>query len=188
MTSIAEKKSDLRTSAFAARKLAHAAGLDVAACKNLSRFIARQPGVATVAGYMPIRTEVDPLPVMAALVNLGYQVCVPVVQGEGQPLLFQNWTQDTPLIEGPFGAAVPKRGAFLTPDLLITPLVAFDARGFRLGYGGGYYDRSFELLRSAQKTIGVGFAYAAQAVDVVPTEPTDQKLNAVVTEREILAF
>jgi 5-formyltetrahydrofolate cyclo-ligase len=77
---------------------------------------------------------------------------------------------------------VPVAGAWLKPRLLITPLLAFDAEGWRLGYGGGFYDRTLERLRAVRRTLAVGFASSAQQVDAVPHEPTDQPLDAVVTE------
>ena len=90
------------------------------------------------------------------------------------------------MVEGEFGALVPAAGNWLEPRLLIAPLVAFDANGWRLGYGGGFYDRSLEGLRAQRRTLAVGFAYSAQQVDMVPRDPTDQPLDAVVTEHGLM--
>lgn len=187
MTDRTNDKAAARKAAFASRKLAHAKGLDAAANETLLALVQRA-GAGVVAGYMPIRTEISPLVAMAALHRAGRRVCVPVIQGSARPLLFREWTPSSVMVDGPFGAAVPETGDWLEPELLVTPLVGFDGRGYRLGYGGGFYDRTFELLRGRRPTLGVGFAYAAQELPRVPTEPTDQPLDLVVTERGVRAF
>jgi 5-formyltetrahydrofolate cyclo-ligase len=116
----------------------------------------------------------------------GARICVPVIAGEGLPLRFREWSPDCALVDGPFGAAVPAAGEWLEPDTLIAPLLAFDRAGFRLGYGGGFYDRTLEMLRAKRPTRAIGFAYAVQEVDEVPTEPTDQPLDAIVTEAGVI--
>jgi 5-formyltetrahydrofolate cyclo-ligase len=93
------------------------------------------------------------------------------------------------MIEGAFGAQVPETGEEIVPELLIVPLVAFDRAGNRLGYGGGFYDRTLERLRAARPdTLAVGFAYSAQEAESLPLEPTDQTLDAIVTEAFTLSF
>jgi 5-formyltetrahydrofolate cyclo-ligase len=178
-----EVKARARKAAFARRKAAHeAAGPEAAAL--LSEVIAGYRGVP-LAGYMAIRTEIDPLPVMAEAAAHG-PVGVPVIRGRGLPLEFSRWTPGCALRDGPFGARVPEVDDFLEPELLIVPLVAFDRRGGRLGYGGGFYDRTLERLRAKRPTLAVGFAYGAQEAETLPLEPTDQPLDMVVTEREVI--
>ena len=92
------------------------------------------------------------------------------------------------MMPGEFGAAIPAEGAWIEPEVLIVPLLAFDARGYRLGYGGGFYDRTLEGLRARGPVLAVGFAFDAQEVAEVPTEPTDQRLDAVVTESGVRLF
>jgi 5-formyltetrahydrofolate cyclo-ligase len=92
------------------------------------------------------------------------------------------------MVEGPFGAKIPEAGADVIPEVLIVPLVAFDARGFRLGYGGGFYDRTLEGLRARGPVVAVGFAYGAQEAEALPLEPTDQRLDAIVTEAGVRVF
>ena len=179
--SLVEIKAAARKTAFAARKAAQGAGQG-AACDHLTQVIARL-GAVPLAGYLPIRTEIDPRPAMVAH---GGPVGVPVILGPGQPLMFRRWTPGVPLVEGPFGAQIPAEGEEITPRLLIVPLVAFDRRGFRLGYGGGFYDRTLEGLRAAGPVTAVGFAFAAQELPEVPIEPTDQPLDLIVTERGVL--
>ncbi len=181
-----DRKAAARKAAFAARKAAHANVQAASATKHLLAAIGRAKG-RIIAGYMPIRTEISPLSAMSELHALGARLCVPVIKGEGQSLDFREWTPDCTMESGPFGAQIPTTGDWLTPDTLIVPLVAFDANLNRLGYGGGFYDRTLERLRSAAPTRAIGFAYAAQELPDVPQEPTDQPLDALVTEQGPLA-
>lgn len=183
MSDISELKAAARKTAFAARKAAQSAALDTAAAAHLLQAV--PPEARVVAGYMPIRTEISPLAAMAALHARGVAICVPVIIAEAQPLKFSRWTPDGPMRDGPFGAKVPEIDEFLLPDVLITPLVAFDTSGFRLGYGGGFYDRSFVELRRHHPVTAIGLAYSAQELPAVPTESTDQRLDLIVTENGI---
>ncbi|WP_316014848.1 5-formyltetrahydrofolate cyclo-ligase [Roseobacter sp. HKCCA0434] len=182
MTDLTEIKATQRRAAFAARKAAHASGAE--ATDPLSQAVRAAPS-RIVAGYMPIRTEIDPIAAMTVLHAEGRRICVPVIEGAGQPLAFREWTPDAMLVPGPFGAQVPEGGDWLTPDTLIVPLVAFDRAGNRLGYGGGFYDRTLERLRAHAPTHAIGLAYAAQEMPLT-TEPTDQPLDRIVTEAGII--
>ncbi len=175
-------KAAARKAAFARRKGAHKSGLDAAAQAHLRTALEPHKNTA-LAGYMPIRTEIDPLPVMADWSSV---VCVPVIQGAGLPLLFYRWTPECDMVAGPFGAAVPAVAETVIPAVLIVPLVAFDGNFMRLGYGGGFYDRTLEKLRAQQETVAIGFAYGAQEANALPMEPTDQPLDLIVTEKGIL--
>lgn len=178
-----EQKADLRKRAFAARKIAHAESGDAALAAR-DHFLAGRmyTGAAVISAYRPIRTEIDPTPLMEALHAAGHVMCVPVIQGAGMALKFAEWAPGEVMAEGPFGAEVPADVRWVEPELLIAPLLAFDAAGWRLGYGGGFYDRSLEALRAKRPTRAVGYAYSAQLVEDVPREATDQPLDAVVTE------
>jgi 5-formyltetrahydrofolate cyclo-ligase len=176
---IAIKKA-ARTQGFAARKRAFAAGQGQAA-EILAGFLAVHRGRA-LAGYMPMRTEIDPLPAMAAHQGV---VCVPIIVGAGQALRFREWSPGCAMVAGEFGALIPAEGAWVEPDVLIVPLVGFDSRGYRLGYGGGFYDRTLEGLRARRPVLAVGFAFAGQEMDTVPIEATDQKLDVIVTENGV---
>jgi 5-formyltetrahydrofolate cyclo-ligase len=110
---------------------------------------------------------------------------VPVIQAAGRPLLFSRWTPGCDMIEGPFGARIPAVTELVEPEILIVPLVAFDASGGRLGYGGGFYDRTLAQLRARRATLAIGFAFAAQEAEALPLEPTDQPLDMIVTETGI---
>jgi 5-formyltetrahydrofolate cyclo-ligase len=139
-----------------------------------------------VAGYLPIRDEIDPRPALAALAEKGLAICVPVIEGPGLPLRFVRWTPGDPTGIGAFGVEEPTGGAAAEPDLLLVPLLAFDARGHRLGYGGGFYDRTIAALRARRRIVALGFAYAAQRVAAVPDSATDMRLDGIVTEAGVL--
>jgi len=132
---------------------------------------------------MPIHTELDILPLMQALHGRGYALSVPVIIGKAMPLKFRAWTPKTPMRRGAFGAMVPESGEWLRPDLLLCPMLAFDASGQRMGYGGGFYDRTIAALAPVR---ALGFAYKAQRVDGLPHEATDMPLEGVVTEFGII--
>jgi 5-formyltetrahydrofolate cyclo-ligase len=138
-----------------------------------------------LAGYMPMRTEIDPLPAMAAHQGI---VGVPVIIAKDTPLRFRHWTPDAKMVEGAFKALIPATGDWVIPQVLIVPLLAFDARGYRLGYGGGFYDRTLEGLRAKGPVTAIGFAFSAQEVAEMPIDATDQRLDIVVTEKGIRTF
>ena len=176
-------KALARKAAFAARKEAFARGQGQAA-EILADYLSAQAG-AVLSGYMPMRTEIDPLPAMAAHRGV---VGVPVIPGPAMALRFREWSPGCALVAGEFGALIPAEGAWVEPAVLIVPMLAFDARGYRLGYGGGFYDRTLEMLRARRPTLAVGFAFAAQEVDEVPIDAYDQQLDAVVTEEGVREF
>ena len=183
MSDLTVLKAAARKAAFALRKPAFDAGQGQAA-ELLADVLAGQGG-RVLAGYMAMRTEIDPLAAMAA--HQG-PVVVPVIPGAGQPLRFRQWSPGCAMLAGEFGARVPAEGAWVEPQVLIVPLLAFDARGYRLGYGGGFYDRTLEHLRTRHDTLAIGFAFAAQEVAEVPIDGFDQRLDAIVTEKEVRWF
>lgn len=179
-----ELKAAARKAGFARRKAAHGQVDPTPAQDALRALLADHPG-AVVAGYMPIRTEIDPLPVMADHAGQG-TVGVPVILGEGQPLEFHRWTPDCEMKDGPFGAWIPADPQPVVPTFVIVPLVAFSQKGARLGYGGGFYDRTLEGLRARGHVTAVGFAYAVQEDPDLPTEAVDQPLDAIITENGVI--
>ena len=190
---MSDVKATLRQTAFAARKRAfdarHDSGAVAAATAHLLALIGPASG-HVIAGYMPIRTELDVRPAMVALHEQGARLCVPVIEGKGLPLVFRQWWPDAPMVAGPFGAMIPDGGDWLVPDTLIVPLVAFDPQANRLGYGGGFYDRTLAGLAArpdaARPLRAYGFAFAAQSLPSVAPEPTDVALDAIVTEHGVL--
>ena len=171
------EKAAARQAAFERRKLAHQPG--AATAGYLSEVLAGYRGVP-LAGYMAMRTEIDPTAAMAEAAAHG-PVGVPVIMGAGQPLQFRLWEPDCEMIAGEFGAQIPASGAWMIPQIVIVPLVAFNRSGGRLGYGGGFYDRTLEKLRAAKPTLAIGFAYTAQEDENLPLEATDQPLDLIVT-------
>jgi 5-formyltetrahydrofolate cyclo-ligase len=178
---MADDKKTARKAAFARRK---AARTDVDNCGQL-RAVLGDTEDRVISGFMPILSEIDPLPFMTEMAAAN-TICVPVIQGAGMPLVFHRWEPGCDMVEGPFGARVPRDGVAVEPDILIVPLVAFDRRCYRLGYGGGFYDRTLEGLRDRKLVRAYGFAYGAQEADDLPLEPTDQPLDAVVTEARVV--
>lgn len=176
-------KAAARATAFARRAEAFAAGQGQAA-EILADYLAPHKG-KILSGYMPMRSEIDPLPAMAA--HQG-PVGVPVIVAKAAPLRFREWSPGCRLVEGTFKALVPVEGAWLEPEVVIVPMLAWDRRGYRLGYGGGFYDRTLELLRSRGPVLAVGFAFAAQEMAEVPIDEFDQRLDAVVTEKGVTTF
>tara|TARA_R110000850_G_scaffold32307_3_gene88927 strand:+ start:3422 stop:3991 length:570 start_codon:yes stop_codon:yes gene_type:complete len=145
-----------------------------------TRLYARLMGLRgrTIAGYLPIGSEANPTHAMRVLAR-DNRICVPVVTARGAPLRFREWWPDCPLEKGAFGVPVPTEGGWRVPDVLILPMVGFDAGGGRLGYGGGYYDRTLAGMGDA---LAIGFALEAQRVEAIPQERTDITLPYIITD------
>jgi len=141
------------------------------------------PTGALIGGFWSLGTEIDTRPLLAALHALGHALALPVTPPRGQPLIFRLWTPGTPMARGPMGTQHPAEGDWVTPDWLIVPLLAFDRTGARLGYGGGYYDRTLPLLGGAT---AIGVAYAAQECPQVPADSHDFRLRVIATERGVI--
>ena len=132
-----------------------------------------------------MRTEIDPTIAMAAHQGV---VGVPVIIGPGQALRFREWSPGCAMVAGEFGALIPAEGAWVEPEVLIVPLVGFDARGYRLGYGGGFYDRTLAGLRAKHQVVAIGFAFAAQELAQVPIDEYDARMDLMVTELGVRRF
>ena len=143
----------------------------------------------SIAGYMTLGDELDCAPSLSALHANGARLALPVTAGPGQELQFRAWTPGAALENGPFGTLHPVASAPLVePDILLVPLVAFDAAGHRLGYGSGFYDRTLAALRARRDLLAIGLAYDGQEVPSIMADENDQRLNAVITEARVLAF
>jgi 5-formyltetrahydrofolate cyclo-ligase len=144
------------------------------------------PGLI-VSGFMPLGSEVNPLPLMRRLAEQGARLALPAVTGRGVPLVMRAWAFGEPLSSGVWGIREPGAEApEVEPDVLLVPLLAFDRAGRRLGYGGGYYDRTLALLRARRPVAAVGVGSAAQEVPCVPATPRDALLDLVLTERDAI--
>ena len=185
ITFFGSPKSILRAKMKAERKAAAQARPDagVHAARNFMASI-EPPEGAVVSVYYPMRNELDTEPLVTALIEHGCRIALPVTPGKNQPLIFRAYTPGDALIDGAYGEMIPAAdAATITPQIVVAPLLAFDRTGGRLGYGGGYYDRTLEQLRRDGAVTAVGYAFGAQEVDAVPLSPVDQLLNWVVTER-----
>jgi len=144
------------------------------------------PG-AIVSGFMPLKSEINPLPLMRKLAENGARLALPVVAGRGKPLIMREWVFGEPLAAGVWGIREPKpEAAEVQPDILLVPLLAFDRAGHRLGYGAGYYDLTITQLRGLKPLTAVGIAFAAQEIAAVPATARDARLDLVLTEREVI--
>ena len=145
------------------------------------------PPGAIVSGFMPLKSEINPLPLMRALAEAGAKLALPVVAGKGKPLTMRAFTFGDVLASGVWGIREPKPEApEVFPDILLVPLLAFDRSGHRIGYGAGYYDMTITALRARKSVAAVGIAFAAQEVAQVPSTPRDARLDLVLTEHEII--
>ena len=144
------------------------------------------PG-AIVSGFSPLKSEINPVPLLRRFADAGARLALPVVAGKGRPLTMRAWAFGEPLVAGVWGIREPPPDApEVFPDILIVPLLAFDRAGHRVGYGAGYYDMTIGRLRGMKPVIAMGIAYAAQEIDQVPATPRDAALDLVLTEREII--
>jgi 5-formyltetrahydrofolate cyclo-ligase len=189
MTAIASK-ADLRTAALAKRDaLSDEQRADAAqalARRKLPFEIA--PGMI-VSGYSPIRSEIDPVPLMRRFAEQGAKLALPAVMARGKSLAFRAWSPDDRLMMGPLGILEPSPAAAeLIPDVMLVPLAAFDAEGHRIGYGAGHYDYTLAHLRKMKAIAAIGTAFSVQQIKAVPALPHDVALDYVLTEKKVFDF
>ncbi len=187
---IQSRKVELRREAVARRDALPAAERAAAAAAIAARPLpVAVPAGAVVSGFSPLKSEINPVPLMRAFAAAGARLALPVVAGKGKPLTMRAWSFGDPLDSGVWGIREPKPEApEVFPDILIVPLLAFDRAGHRIGYGAGYYDMTIARLRGMKPVTAIGIAYAAQEVGEVPTTPRDAALDLVLTERETIDF
>ncbi len=187
-TSVEDSKAALRREATARRD-----ALPVEARSAAAETIAARPfplsivAGSIVSGFMPLKSEINPLPLLRTLAGRGARLALPVVSERGNPLIMRAWNWGEPLSPGVWGIREPMpEAAEVEPDILLVPLLAFDRSGRRLGYGGGYYDLTLARLRARKAVVAVGLAFAVQEVPAVPTTPRDALLDLVLTEHEVI--
>jgi 5-formyltetrahydrofolate cyclo-ligase len=181
-------KETLRAAALALRDALSAverqAAAEAIAARGLP--IGVKPGTI-VSGFMPMKTEINPLPLLRKLSDAGARLALPCINGRGKPLIMRAWTFGDAFKAGQWGIREPVPEApEVAPDIVIVPLAAFDRVGNRIGYGAGYYDMTLAALRAHKKVIAVGIAFAAQEIAHVPATERDERLDFVLTEREVI--
>jgi 5-formyltetrahydrofolate cyclo-ligase len=183
-------KADLRSAALTKRDALSDEQRAVAAQAMAKRGLpfAIEPGMV-VSGYSPIRSEIDPAPLMRNLAERGAKLALPAVMARGKSLAFRAWSPDDRLMMGPLGILEPSPAAAeLVPDIMLVPLAAFDRAGHRIGYGAGHYDFTLAHLRKAKVITAVGTAFAVQEIKAVPALPHDVALDYVLTEKKVFDF
>jgi 5-formyltetrahydrofolate cyclo-ligase len=189
-SSIASMKAQLRAEALAKRD-ALSAEMRAAAAEEVARRafpLPIKPGII-VSGFMPMRSEINPLPLLRKLAEAGAQLALPAIAGRGKALIMRAYAFGDELARGQWGIREPKpEAAEVAPDILIVPLAAFDRAGQRIGYGAGYYDMTINALRAKKPAVAVGIAFAAQEIPKVPATERDARLDFVLTERETIDF
>src|ERR1700712_270154 len=183
-------KADLRAAGLAARD-ALSGELRAAAAQAVARRglpVEIRPGTV-VAGYSPIRSELDPVALMQALATRGARLSLPAIAPRGQSLKFRVWSAQDRLVQGPLGILEPSPAAAeIVPEIVLVPLAAFDRTGHRIGYGAGHYDRTLAQLRQSRAVTAIGLAFAAQQVEAVPALSHDVPLDYVLTETQVFDF
>jgi 5-formyltetrahydrofolate cyclo-ligase len=188
--SLPEEKALLRKEMSARREIAHDAAKDSAPLALLQhRFpLIPQTNRSIVSAFYPYQSEIDGRPLLGKLAGEGWTTALPVVIKLGQPLEFRRWFPGEPTIPGKWNIPRPTDDApIVEPDVLLVPLLAFDRKGYRLGYGGGFYDRSIARLATMKAITTIGLAYAAQEIAHVPHDDLDQPLNYIMTEKDLIA-
>lgn len=190
MPPIQAAKADLRRDMLRRRRALFQAAPDagrVVASVAMGQGLAGPDDVAAL--YWPMGEELDARPLLDALLSAGRRVVLPATPPKGAPLTFRRYTPQTALKPGRFGTMEPPPASpALAPTVVFTPLLAFDGAGRRLGYGGGYYDRSLQALRQDGPVRAYGLGFAGQEVARAPTDALDQTLDGVVTERGFREF
>ena len=190
VTETQNPKATLRAAALTLRDALPAAERQAAAEAIAARAfpVAVAPGLI-VSGFMPMKSEINPIPLLRKLADAGAQLALPAIAGRGKPLIMRAWSFGAPLKSGQWGIREPgPEAAEVAPDILIVPLACFDRAGHRIGYGAGYYDMTIHALRAKKNVIAIGIAFAAQEIPQVPATERDERLDLVLTEREIIDF
>jgi 5-formyltetrahydrofolate cyclo-ligase len=183
-----EQKARLRREAMARRSQAAAAAPEAGhavAARIFSRIAL--PEGAPCSVWWPMGDELDTRPLLARLHFAGHPVGLPVVAKKAHPLVFRQWRPRDKLVPGGFGTSIPAPDRpMVEPRVLFCPLLAFDRAGYRVGYGGGFYDRTLVALRATGPRLAIGLAFAAQEVESVPRDEHGQRLDWIVTEKEAI--
>ena len=187
---ISDQKSELRNATLAKRDAMPAderqRGGETIAARPFPLTIA--PGTI-VSGFMPLKSEINPLPLMKVLAGAGAKLALPAIAGRGKPLIMRAYAFGDEFARGQWGIREPKpEQPEVFPDVLLVPLACFDRAGQRIGYGAGYYDMTIHRLRTMKKVVAVGVAFALQEIARVPATDRDERLDLVLTETGTIDF
>ena len=192
MSSLIKDKVRARDKAKALRFQVHlskSAEASIKISEHIEDFLISRKEWKIVAVYMPIQTEIDISPVILRIRALERIVCLPVIVARNEPLNFKVWSNHTKLVKGQFNVLEPLTGGIVEPDLILCPMLSFDSIGYRLGYGGGFYDRTIAYLNKKKKVFALGCAYSEQlSLERLPCGQHDKPLNAVATENGLTHF
>jgi len=189
MSDIASLKADLRARALAKRDALAAEARAAAAETIAARPFPLDVAGKIVSGFMPMKSEINPLPLLRKLAEQGAKLALPAIAGRGKPLIMRAYVFGDDLARGQWDIREPKPEApEVAPDIFIVPLACFDRVGHRIGFGAGYYDMTINALRAKKKVTAIGIAFAEQEIPRVPATPRDARLDLVLTEREVIDF
>ncbi len=186
---LAQEKKILRAKAAERRAEAHLESTDFAPTRLILLDFPCSPktGQSVVSGFYPYESEIDVRPLLGKLGGEGWTPSLPVIMGKDLPLAFRRWYPGEPTVPGRWNIPRPLEDApVVSPDVLLVPMLAFDRAGYRLGYGGGFYDRTLADLKPRKPVVAIGVAYAAQEVDFVPRGPHDVPLDFIMTDMEVI--
>ena len=189
-SSLSDQKAALRTAALAKRD-ALSAEMRAAAAEAIAArpFPVALMSGTIISGFMPVKSEINPIPLLHKLAEAGAQLALPAIAGRGKPLIMRAYAFGDELARGQWGIREPKpEQPEVAPDILVVPLAAFDRAGHRIGYGAGYYDMTINALRARKQVVAIGIAFAAQETPRVPVTERDARLDLVLTERETIDF
>ncbi|HEX3442603.1 MAG TPA: 5-formyltetrahydrofolate cyclo-ligase [Pseudolabrys sp.] len=189
-TIVSDHKTQVRTEALALRDALPAEARAAAAEAIAARpFPIAVPRGAIVSGFMPLKSEINPLPLLRQLADAGARLALPCIAGRGKPLIMRAYAFGDEFARGQWGIREPlPSAAEIDPDIVIVPLAAFDKTGNRIGYGAGYYDMTINALRAKKTITTIGIAFAAQQFPAVPATERDERLDLVLTEKETFDF
>ena len=189
MSNIVTQKAELRGEALTRRDALSPEDRAQAAETIAARAFPLAVVGKVVSGFMSLKSELNPLPLMRKLAEAGATLALPAIDGRGKPLIMRAYAFGDELARGQWGIREPKpEAADVAPDILLVPLAAFDRRGQRIGYGAGYYDMTIRALRAKKNVTAIGIAFAVQEIDRVPATDHDEHLDVVLTERETIDF
>jgi len=178
-------KLQIRKKILRIRKKKFDKKLKINSYKFISYLKINSPNLKNIGGYYPYNYEIDDLEILDLLEKKQFNISLPIIKKNNQ-MNFFKWSNNDPLKVNKFGIPEPVSSKIFYPDILLVPLVGYDDNLYRLGYGGGFYDRYIEKIEKIKKVIKIGLAFSFQKITSIPTSKYDKKLDFIITEKEIL--